>query len=135
LRVQELQAVVEGILGEIIAADAPLMEAGLDSIGSVEVRNAVASRFGVELPATVTFDYPSVEALAGFVIGRMGPGAASPQVITRSPQIWIRLGLILEFTIMGKKVDLLVITRNPHLWNRLGLKLDFIDKGKKFDFL
>ena len=77
---QELHAVVEGVLGDSIATDAPLMEAGLDSIGSVEVRNAVASQFGVELPATVTFDYPSVEALAGYVVGRMAPGIAAPQV-------------------------------------------------------
>ena len=77
---QELQAVVEGVLGDSIPSDAPLMEAGLDSVGSVEVRNAVASRFGVELPATVTFDYPSVEALAAYVVGRMAPAIAAPQV-------------------------------------------------------
>jgi hypothetical protein len=43
------------------------MEAGLDSISSVELRNSVSSKFGLELPATVTFDYPSIEALAEFV--------------------------------------------------------------------
>ena len=73
---------IEGVLGDSIAPDAPLMEAGLDSIGSVEVRNAVASRFGVELPATVTFDYPSVEALAGYVVGTMAPAIAALQVAT-----------------------------------------------------
>jgi hypothetical protein len=48
----------------------PLMEAGLDSIGAVELRNAITSRFGVELPATATFDYPSAGQLAGFISGR-----------------------------------------------------------------
>jgi acyl carrier protein len=33
----------------------------------VELRNALTSRFGVELPATATFDYPSLAALAGYI--------------------------------------------------------------------
>ena len=70
IRLQELKAVIEGILGASIASDAPLMEAGLDSIGAVEVRNAVASKFGVELPATVTFDYPTVASMAGFIASK-----------------------------------------------------------------
>lgn len=40
------------------------MEAGLDSLGAVELRNSLASRFGVELAATVTIDYPTAAALA-----------------------------------------------------------------------
>lgn len=43
------------------------MEAGLDSLGAVELRNALGAKFGTELPATVTFDYPSVSALARFL--------------------------------------------------------------------
>ena len=82
---QDLLFVVSGILGDAIAADAPLMEAGLDSIGAVEVRNAVASKFGVEVPATVTFDYPSVQALAGFVHSKMtGPELAQVSSATLS---------------------------------------------------
>ena len=57
--------------------DQPLMEAGLDSIGAVELRNAVSAKFGVELPATVTFDYPSAGALAQFVIQHMTRGSAA----------------------------------------------------------
>ena len=47
----------------------PLMEAGLDSIGAVELRNAIISKFGVDLPATVTFDYPTASSLAAFIVG------------------------------------------------------------------
>ena len=48
------------------------MEAGLDSIGAVELRKAVSAKFGVELPATVTFDYPTADALAGFIASKNG---------------------------------------------------------------
>ena len=46
------------------------MEAGLDSIGAVELRNAVSSAFGLELPATATFDYPSADALARYIASK-----------------------------------------------------------------
>ncbi len=48
----------------------PLMEAGLDSIGAVELRNAVSSAFGLDLPVTATFDYPSADALARYIASK-----------------------------------------------------------------
>ena len=42
------------------------MEAGLDSLGAVELRNSLASQFSVDSPATLTFDYPTVAALAEY---------------------------------------------------------------------
>ena len=55
------------------SADAPLMESGLDSLGAVELRNSLATRFAVELPPTVTLDYPSVAALAQFIAALLAP--------------------------------------------------------------
>ncbi len=52
------------------------MEAGLDSIGAVELRNAISEAFGVELSATATFDYPSAEALAKYIAGKTGASGA-----------------------------------------------------------
>ena len=39
----------------------------------MELRNALASRFGVELGPTATFDYPTVAALAQFIASSMAP--------------------------------------------------------------
>lgn len=46
------------------------MEAGLDSIGAVELRSLLGTAFGTELPATLTFDYPTTAALAGYLAAR-----------------------------------------------------------------
>ena len=58
-------------MGTAVAADAQLMEAGLDSLAAVELRNAIASHFDVSLPATVAFDNPTVAALASNVAHRL----------------------------------------------------------------
>jgi acyl carrier protein len=71
----QLVHVVGELLGTAVDPDQPLMEAGLDSIGAVELKNAVSSNFGIDLPATVSFDYPSVAAMAGFIAQRTAKGA------------------------------------------------------------
>ena len=63
----EVTAVVEQMLGKVIDPSQPLMEAGLDSLGAVELRTALGQRFSLELPATVTFDYPSAASLSRFL--------------------------------------------------------------------
>lgn len=62
-----VQQVVTGVLGKEVAPDQPLMEAGLDSLAAVELRNELSSRLAVDLPATVIFDYPTVSALSSHI--------------------------------------------------------------------
>ena len=54
-----------------MAADAPLMSAGLDSISGTEFTNTLAQQFEVELPPTLLFDYPTIESMAGFIAEAM----------------------------------------------------------------
>jgi acyl carrier protein len=45
----------------------PLNELGLDSLMAVELRNTLGMALGQNLPATLLFNYPSLEALAGYL--------------------------------------------------------------------
>ena len=63
----QILEVVASVVGFTPSADQPLMEAGLESLGSVDLRNTLGSRFGIELAPTSTFDYPTVAALAAHI--------------------------------------------------------------------
>jgi NADPH:quinone reductase-like Zn-dependent oxidoreductase/acyl carrier protein len=57
----------------------PLRELGLDSLMSVELRNAIAELLDRNLPATFLFKYPTLDALTDFVVSEVGdtPGETS----------------------------------------------------------
>lgn len=51
---------------ESVDPDVPLMEQGLDSLAAVELRNATAAAFNVQLGATVALDYPTLQVCIGW---------------------------------------------------------------------
>ena len=63
----DLLSVVESILSTSIGPEDPLMASGLDSLGAVQLRNAISERFGVELPATAALAFPTAAALASHI--------------------------------------------------------------------
>ena len=68
---ESVEAIVHSVLGRTPEPSKPLMEAGLDSLGAVELRNALSTRFNLpDLPATLTYDYTTIEAIAGYLAGR-----------------------------------------------------------------
>lgn len=73
------------------------MQAGLDSLGAVELRNKVASNYSIRVPATLAFDYPNASALSEFVMaalfkaGHAGATATGTQVVPTGIQPRSRL--------------------------------------------
>jgi acyl carrier protein len=48
-------------------------ELGFDSLTAVELRNRLSAACDKQLPATLAFDYPSISALAGFLLTQVAP--------------------------------------------------------------
>ena len=70
----QVLAVAQSVLGSAPDLDQPLMAAGLDSLGAVELRNSLQTRFALQdLPATLIFDHPSVSAISANLTGYNSP--------------------------------------------------------------
>ncbi len=72
---QALRELVVGVLGEERAVDdhAGFSEMGVDSIMAIDLRTKLAHALGIDLPATVAIDYPTVAAMASYAVSVLFP--------------------------------------------------------------
>lgn len=57
------------------------MSAGLDSLGSVEFANVLSQKLGMQMPGTLVFDYPSVNAVTEYLTAQMLKSAVAARAI------------------------------------------------------
>eukprot|EP00883_Tetradesmus_obliquus_P011533 jgi/Sobl393_1/4315/SZX67650.1 len=74
---ETVKAAVSGVIGREVLPDEPLMAAGLDSLGSVELRNSLEGALGTPLPPTLVFDFPTAAAIAEYAASRL-PAPTAP---------------------------------------------------------
>ncbi len=69
----------------VIAPDAALKDAGLDSLMAVELRNVLTRSLGTSLPATLLFDNPSLEALTRYLLRTLELVSGATPSTARTP--------------------------------------------------
>ena len=89
-----IQTIAEELCGVLrittggVDVERGFFELGMDSLMSVELKTRLEKRFGTRLPATLTFNYPSVTAVAGY-IGERATAAAQPAANPAPPPVAI----------------------------------------------
>ena len=71
---------VLGLDPQLCSERMPLSEQGLDSLMAVELRNLLSQRLGLKrsLPATLVFDYPTIQAIADYLLSESAGLIARP---------------------------------------------------------
>ncbi|MGH3382646.1 MAG: type I polyketide synthase, partial [Actinoallomurus sp.] len=82
LLVGAVRACVAEVLGhrsaDEVRADASFKDLGFDSLTAVELRNRLSTVVALRLPTTLVFDYPTPQALAGYLGTRLSGRSAAP---------------------------------------------------------
>jgi acyl transferase domain-containing protein/NADPH:quinone reductase-like Zn-dependent oxidoreductase/acyl carrier protein len=71
---------------ELLPNNKPLSDLGLDSVMAIELRNAIRAAIGQNLPATLLFDYPTVDALTNHVCRNVLQLEETPKPAPRAAQ-------------------------------------------------
>jgi len=70
---QFILGLVQNMTGssEEVDGDTPLMESGIDSLASVELRTSLQQEFNLKLPSTVMFNYPTITGMTDLLVEEM----------------------------------------------------------------
>jgi len=85
---RRIEAVVRRVVGiasgQALDPRTPLRELGMDSLMTVELRNAIGSAADLPLPTTLVFDHPTLDALTTFLLARLPGLTPEPPAATQA---------------------------------------------------
>ena len=84
-RCREIAATVLKQDPALVGEDAPLASMGFDSLMSLGLRKRMEREFGVDLPATVVWQFPTIEVIAGHIGGLLFDAVADEPVEAPAP--------------------------------------------------
>ncbi len=112
--VSDQAAIVRGLNpSERLDPRRPLKELGFDSLTAVELRNVLAAQFGMSLPASLVFDCPTIEAIAGYLDERLSSIAPAPIVPPRAQDEEVSRILSQIEQVTDDDVELLLRRKEP----------------------
>ncbi len=84
-----VRTVVAEAVGKAVSDDVVLMENGLDSLGSVSLRNQLAGQLGVELSSAFVFEFPTINTMVRHLAALSPPGAIGEDTgAAAAPPAW-----------------------------------------------
>lgn len=100
--------------GTPIDPQRPLKELGLDSLMAVELRNALATDLGRPLPATLLFDFPTLDALGAYLsVKVLGWAPAAPSAPAPAPAAAAELAAVAALSDEEAEAQLLAELQAP----------------------
>ena len=76
-----LLEVVGNLVGRAVGVDDGLLEAGIDSLSSMELQRAINDALGVQVAPSLVFDYPTIAAIAGSLARSVVAPRAAPAAV------------------------------------------------------
>ena len=88
--VRDEVARVMGLPPELVDVRRGLFEMGMDSLTALDLKNRLRASVGLDVPATVVFEHPNIEAIAGFLsdqlVGAVPARRAEALEVSEAPE-------------------------------------------------
>jgi acyl transferase domain-containing protein/acyl-CoA synthetase (AMP-forming)/AMP-acid ligase II/acyl carrier protein/short-subunit dehydrogenase len=97
----ETVAVLDDQAPSTLDAETPFRQLGFDSLSAVQLRARLSAVTGLDLPATLVFDYPTPDTLVEHLLTELGAGPAAEPRAAQAATVAVRLDEPIAIVGMG----------------------------------